>query len=205
MVLTRLEKIAFAMLVVMLVMGLMLLVVRVSTVRQQNRQLMTKIDHVAALTDFTVLVKGDAFNATENAGKLNLNRTDLKSITSLPQMTPALAKKIYDYIKDRGEIKDLNELLNVKGMTKRRIRQLENYATAIGGHSGQAAWGDKLNLNFASLSDINALPGVSKKMAERIVDFRNRNGGFFSINDLKEVPGLTEKTLKKFIDLVDVK
>lgn len=205
MVLTRLEKIAFAALVLLLGLGLMMLIVRVSTIRQQNRQLMVQIDHLAALTDYTVLVKGDSFNATENAGKLNLNRTDLKSIKSLPEMPSALAERVYAFIREKGEIKDMNELLNVKGMTRKRIRQLENYATAMGGHSGQAAWGDKLNLNFASVEDINALPGVGKKLAEKIVDFRNRNGGFFSLEDLKEVPGLTEKTIKKFIDMVEVK
>ncbi|HPT47106.1 MAG TPA: helix-hairpin-helix domain-containing protein [Candidatus Rifleibacterium sp.] len=205
MVLTRLEKIAFAMLVILFGMGLMMLIVRISTLVQQNQKLLLAIDHIAGLTDSTVLVKSDSVNLTENAGKLNLNRTDLKSIKSLPEMTPALAQKIFAYIRETGEIKTLDDLLNIKGMTKKRIRLLENYATAVGGHAGQAAWGDKLNLNFASLEDVNALPGVSKKLAEKLIDFRNRNGGFFSLEDLKEVPGLTDKTLKKFIDLVEVK
>lgn len=205
MVLTRLEKIAFIALVSLLGLGLLLLVSKVGTIRQKNQQIMMQIDHVAALTDQTVLSKGDAPITYENASKLNLNRTDLKSIKSLPGMTPALSERVFAFIKERGEIKDLNELLGVKGMTKRRIRQLENYVTAIGGHSGQAAWGDKLNLNFATFDDINALPGVGKKMAEKIIEFRNSNGGFFSIEDLKEVPGLTEKTIAKFIDMVEVR
>ena len=205
MVLTRLEKLAFVLLITLLAMGVMMLIVRVTTVRNQNQQLLKQIDHIAGLTDQTVLVKGSAFNETENAGKLNLNRTDLKSIRAQPEMTPTLAKRVHDYIKEKGEIKDMNELLNVQGMTKRRLRILENYATAIGGHSGHAAWGDKLNLNFASEEELNALPGVSKKMAEKIIEFRNRNGGFFSIEDLKEVPGVTEKALKQFINLVEVK
>lgn len=205
MVLTRLEKLAFVLLITMLAMGIMMLIVRVTTISNQNALLMKQIDHIAGLTDQTVLVKGSTFNETENAGKLNLNRTDLKSIRALPEMTPTLAKRVYDYIKEKGEIKDLNELLNVQGMTKRRLRMLENYATAIGGHSGHAAWGDKLNLNFASEAELNALPGVSKKMAEKIIEFRNRNGGFFSVEDLKEVPGVTEKALKQFINLVEVK
>ncbi|MDD3148636.1 MAG: helix-hairpin-helix domain-containing protein [Candidatus Riflebacteria bacterium] len=205
MVLTRLEKLAFAMLIALIGTGFLMLIVRVSAANQQSRQLLLQIAHIAGLTDYSVLVKGDAYNVTENAGKLNLNRTDLRSIKALPQMTPGLAQKIFDYVKERGEIKDLNELLNVKGMTKKRIRMLENYATAVGGHAGQAAWGEKLNLNFASIEDINALPGVSKNLAEKIVSFRDSNGGLFSLEDLKEVPGLTDKTLKKFIDLVEVR
>jgi competence protein ComEA len=62
-----------------------------------------------------------------------------------------------------------------------------------------------LNLNFASEDEIEALPGIGKKTARDIVDFRNRNGGFFSLEDLKEIPGLTDSKIKKFIDQVEVR
>ncbi|HAE38333.1 MAG TPA: hypothetical protein DCG57_06810 [Candidatus Riflebacteria bacterium] len=205
MVLTRLEKITFVALVMLLGLGIFLLIGRISLARGNNKQLVLKIQEVSVLTDQNPLEKSEYFSEEENAGKLNLNRTDLKSIRALPAMTPALAQRIYDFVQQRGEIKDMNELLGVKGFTKRRLRQLENYATAVGGHSGQAAWGDKLNLNFATVDDIKVLPGVGKKLAEKIVDFRNRNGGFFSVEDLKEVPGLSEKTIKKFIDKIEVR
>ncbi|MBU1105603.1 MAG: helix-hairpin-helix domain-containing protein [Candidatus Riflebacteria bacterium] len=205
MVLTRLEKITFGALVMLLGLGIFLLIGKVGVVRNKNQQLIAKIQEVSVLTDHTVLVKSEYYNKEEEAGKLNLNRTDLKSIGALPGMTPALANRIYEFVQQRGQIKDMKELLGVKGFTKKRLRHLENYATAVGGHSGQAAWGDKLNLNFASIDDVKALPGVGKKLAEKIVEFRNRNGGFFSLEDLKEVPGLTEKTIKKFIDKVEVK
>lgn len=205
MVLTRLERIAFVAMVMMLGLGIFLLIGKVGVVRNRNKQLGIKIQEVAVLTDQTVLVKGEYFDAAEEAGKLNLNRADLKSIRALPEMTPTLAKRIYEFVQQRGQIKDMKELLSVKGFTKKRLRKLKNYATAVGGHSGQAAWGDKLNLNFANVDDIKALPGIGKKLAEKIVEFRNRNGGFFSLEDLKEVPGLTEKTIKKFIDKVEVK
>lgn len=205
MVFTRLEKVIFVALILLLGLGSLLLIGKVGTIRQQNYQLLMKIDNLAALTDSTVLVKGDGFNAAENALKLNLNRTNLNSIKSLPDMSSALAERVYEYIKEKGEIKDLSELMNVKGMTIKKIRQLEISVTVVGGHSGQAAWGDKLNLNFASAEDISALPGIGKKMAEKIVDFRDRNGGFFSLDDLKEVPGVTDKTMKKLKDLVEVR
>ena len=205
MVLTKLEKITFAALVMLLGLGIFLLIGKVSVVRSRNQQLAVKIQEVAVLTDHTVLVKGEYFDEREEANKLNLNRTDLKSIRALPGMTPALSQRVYEFVQQRGQIKDMKELLGVKGFTKKRLRLLENYATAVGGHSGQSAWGDKLNLNFASVDDIKTLPGVGKKLAEKIVEFRNRNGGFFSLEDLKEVPGLTEKTIKKFIDKVEVK
>lgn len=204
MVLTRLEKIAFVSLVMLLGLGIILLIGKVGTSRSRSRILIQKIEQIAGLTDQTVLVKGEDYDEQENASKLNLNRTDLKSIRAIPGMTPALSQKIYDFIKQKGEIKDMKELLEIKGLTRRRIRQLENYATVIGGHSGQAAWGDRLNLNFATVEDIKAL-GISRKAAEKIIEFRNRNGGFFSLEDLKEVPGLGDKNIKKIIDRVEVR
>lgn len=205
MVLTRLEKISFVALILLMGLGIFLLIGKVSLVRTQNRQLAVKIQEIAVLTDQTVLVKGEYFDEEENAGKLNLNRTDVDSIRALPGMTPTLARRIHEFVQKRGEVKDMKEFLGVSGLTKKRLRELEKYATVIGGHSGQAAWGDKLNLNFASFDEINALPGVGKKLAEKIIEFRNNNGGFFSLNDLKEVPGLSDSTIKKFIDKVEVK
>lgn len=205
MVLTRLEKISFVALVMLLGLGIFLLIGKVSVIRDKNRQLAVQIQDIAVLTDQTVLIKGDYYDEEENAGKLNLNRTDINSIKALPGMTPTLAKRIHEFVQKRGQVKEMNELLGVQGLTKRRLRELEKYATVVGGHSGQAAWGDKLNLNFASFQEINALPGVGKKLAEKIIEFRNNNGGFFSLEDLKEVPGLTDKTIKKFIDRVEVK
>ena len=82
---------------------------------------------------------------------------------------------------------------------------MESYATAMGGHSGSAAWGDKINLNFATVDELKDLPGITKKIAEKIIDFRNQNGGFHSIDDLLEIPGLSEKTLNRFINQVEVK
>lgn len=205
MVLTRLEKISFVALIMLLGLGVFLLIGKVSVVRNKNQQLIVQIQNISVLTDQTVLVKGDYYDQEENAGKLNLNRTDVNSIRALPGMTPTLSKRIYEFVQVRGEVKDMNEFLGVKGLTKRRLRELEKYATVVGGHSGQVAWGDKLNLNFASRDEIKSLPGIGKKMAEKIVEFRNNNGGFFSLEDLKEVPGLTEKTIKKFIDKVEVR
>ena len=90
-------------------------------------------------------------------------------------------------------------------MSRKRLKELDKYATVMGGHAGSAAWGDKINLNFTNESELSNLPGISKKMAEKIINFRNSNGGFKSLEDLYEIPGLSEKAIKKFIDKVEVK
>lgn len=206
MVLTRLEKAAFVTLVALLGVGIFLFIGKLGIARQNNQKLRVAIAHIAAKTDQTVLIKDDKNIAgRENIKKLNLNRADELSIAAIPGISGALAKRIAEFIKKRGTVKSLEELKDVKGMNKKKIRTLELYATTYGGHAGQAAWGDKLNLNFATEEELATLPGIGKKTARDIVDFRNRNGGFFSLEDLREVPGLTPAKIKKFIDRVEVR
>ncbi|MFZ5952002.1 MAG: ComEA family DNA-binding protein [Candidatus Rifleibacteriota bacterium] len=206
MVLTRLEKVAFVALVAMLGTGIFLLIGKAGLAKQKNEKIKIQIASIAALTDQSVLVKDDAnVPGNDNDKKLNLNRADELSIAAIPGMSGPLAKRIAEFIKDRGTIKSLEELMEVKGMNRKKLRQLETYATVYGGHAGQAAWGEKLNLNFATIQEISSLPGIGPKTAKEIVEFRNRNGGFFSLEDLREIPGLTPAKIEKFIEMVDVR
>jgi competence protein ComEA len=45
----------------------------------------------------------------------------------------------------------------------------------VGSDSGQAA---PVNLNTATADQLATIPGVGAKMAERIIDYRQKNGGF---------------------------
>ncbi|MBN2383780.1 helix-hairpin-helix domain-containing protein [bacterium] len=61
---------------------------------------------------------------------------------------------------------------------------------------------DMLNINTASIAELDSLPGISRAIAERIVDYRNNNGPFTSAEQLLEVNGIGSKTLEKFGDLI---
>lgn len=65
-----------------------------------------------------------------------------------------------------------------------------------------------INLNVATAAELEKLPGVGPAMAARIVEYRQKNGGFKKIEDLMNVKGIGEKTflrLKPFVTVTPAK
>jgi competence protein ComEA len=53
-----------------------------------------------------------------------------------------------------------------------------------------------LNLNTATARELQTLPGIGPALAKRIVEFREKRGGFRRIEELLAVPGISEKRWK---------
>lgn len=68
--------------------------------------------------------------------------------------------------------------------------------------SGVSAAGVLLSLNSASVEQFDSLPGIGPTLAERIVQFRDVQGGFSSVDQLNEVSGIGEKLFTGLKDLV---
>lgn len=54
-----------------------------------------------------------------------------------------------------------------------------------------------VDVNAASVDQLVAVPGIGKSLAQRIVDFRQKNGPFKSVDELLKVQGIGEKSLEK--------
>ena len=64
--------------------------------------------------------------------------------------------------------------------------------------------GISININRASASELEALPGVGPATADQIVRDRETNGPFASVDELTRVSGIGPATVEKLRDLASV-
>lgn len=62
----------------------------------------------------------------------------------------------------------------------------------------------KININTASVGELETLPGIGFSYASAIVEYREEKGNFSSIEEIKNVSGIGEKTFEKIKDLISV-
>ena len=60
----------------------------------------------------------------------------------------------------------------------------------------------KININTASLEELDLLPGIGPAIAQRIIDYRNENGVFKQFEDLKKVRGIGDALFGQIKDLI---
>ena len=75
---------------------------------------------------------------------------------------------------------------------------------AAGSGAAPSAPGAPVNLNTATLEQLDALDGIGPATAQSILDFREEHGGFGSVEELGQIPGIGEKRLATLREAVTV-
>ena len=73
-------------------------------------------------------------------------------------------------------------------------------ATARGASTQAPVSNEKVNLNTAGVDELVTLPGIGKAYAERILEYREKNGPFKKVEDILNVRGIGEKTYERIKD-----
>ena len=61
---------------------------------------------------------------------------------------------------------------------------------------------ERIDMNSASIEELQRLPGIGPKIAHRIIEYRKKGGCFKSLEELKKVRGIGEKKLKRIKPLI---
>lgn len=85
---------------------------------------------------------------------------------------------------------DVNSLSSSPGVTLGRSTTLEGLGL--------------ININTASQSELELLPGIGPITAQKIIEYRQAYGPFSSIEAILDVPGIGDKTLAEIKDLISV-
>ncbi len=111
----------------------------------------------------------------------------------------------------KAEIDNLNKKideLNNKIDTAQSV--VTETSTSETSSSGESTSSDSsqiagvVNINTASASELDSLPGIGPTYAERIIEYRESNGGFSSIDELKNIKGIGDKTFDKLKNSVTI-
>lgn len=141
---------------------------------------------------------------------IDINACGTEELTSLPGIGPAIARKVVDYRTKNGGFKTRCEVKNVGGIGERfyeRIKDqifvqndptpgLDEFEGAQEENGGETVC--RMDINAASAEDFGAIKGLGRKAGEKIIEFRNNNGGRIdSFKQLSGIEGIGKKRLRK--------
>ena len=83
--------------------------------------------------------------------------------------------------------------------------ELSNANTNINvSKEGNTAEDGIININTASLEELQKINGVGEVKAKSIINYRETNGGFKSIDEMKNIEGIGDKTFEKMKDQITI-
>lgn len=59
--------------------------------------------------------------------KININSADFSQLLSIPGIGPSLAEAILEYRKLKGPFREINQLLEIRGIGSQRLQELSKY------------------------------------------------------------------------------
>lgn len=111
---------------------------------------------------------------------------------------------IADGLTDEADISNINrakelsnhELIIIYNINDEE-RENTNYALENDNESNNI-----ININTATESELQNIPGVGEVKAKSIIIYREKNGGFKKIEEIKSVDGIGEKTFEKIKEFI---
>ena len=104
------------------------------------------------------------------------------------------------------KIEDLNKALDgaKSSSSSTTVKTTTESGTVAGDSTSSDEVSGQININTASASELDSLPGIGTTYAQRIIDYREANGGFKSIEEIENVKGIGPATFDKMKDQITI-
>jgi competence protein ComEA len=124
----------------------------------------------------------------EPGERVDVDQAPLSELTRLPRVGPRLAKIILSDRAEKGAFGSLAGLDRVAGVGPGLLKLIEPHVVFSGAGSA-APEASAVNLNSATITQLDSLPGVGPAKAAAILQYRQEHGPFNSVDELARVPG----------------
>jgi competence protein ComEA len=133
--------------------------------------------------------------------RIDLDKASVAELTRLPKVGPRLAKIIEADRATHGPFGGLAGLDRVAGVGPGLLKTIAPHVV-LGGvaASPQQAVTAPLNINSASLQELDELPGIGPAKAAAILQYREQHGAFTTVDELARVPGFGPAAVSRLQD-----
>jgi competence protein ComEA len=141
---------------------------------------------------------------------LDPNRSPEEELDRLPGIGPVTARALVMHREDHGGFHRVEDLLRVPGIGPAKMEKIREYldfsegapVELVGSISRDSVSQKPIDLNRATVEQLESLPGIGPALARRILETREAIGRFRSPYDLLDVPGIGPSTLDRVQALV---
>jgi competence protein ComEA len=109
------------------------------------------------------------------------------------------------YVLDDGIKINIPSLNDTETSEDEEIITENNGENIVENTSNSLATSTKININKASQTELETLPGIGASLATRIIEYRDNSGKFGAIEDIKNVNGIGDSKFENIKDLICVK
>ncbi len=137
---------------------------------------------------------------------VDINTATAEELLRLPGVGPVLAQRIVTDREANGPFKSPEEITRVFGFGDKKYQTLKDLIITVPVAPGFSRLSAKpgINLNTATQAELESLPGIGPTKALRIIEYREKEGGFRRTEELMEVWGIGPRTYESLKNLVTV-